>query len=590
MFAHLSRNLLVAGAAILLVLPSAPELLEAQDGSRARIVVPNIVPTDDSRDRFGQRVADNVRDIFNLDRSVALSERDLDQAARRFEMRYRDLDCLSARQLAAQIDANLILCADYHQVGDQFEVTPVFYTVTPIAEYPLEPFRVAANDDRGTVSQAGQAILERFQELEQRLQQISWCQQNFASSNWNDAKNFCSRAVELTPESYQARFLLARTHFELEEWEQALEHFEVLIEENPHDDDVLNNLGYVSAQLGDRQRARSYYLRYLEMNPTDVNVRMSVAYDLSTTGGDPEGGMALLEAGLEQEPDNIDLHEAYGAYAFTAATTLQAEQPQAVAQDGDTPALSPEVAEMYRKAIRSLEIVFEERGAETRTSYVRNIMRAYRQLGDLDSAIRMGEQASNVFTEDAQILSELSNAYNADGNVDGAIRALERALEINPELPQAHYRKGIFLLQAGREDDAIRSLKAAEAAAEQPSDQLALPIFARAFQNYIQNEQNLDRGIELLREAKTFSVTEGTASQFDYFLGYAIYQRAVRMAAPENLQSARASKPVFEEARRYVQAGRPYAEAAGQNFQQILDAIAQYIEIQDAIIAREGRR
>ncbi len=591
MSGRISRNLLVAGAAVLLALPSAPQALEGQDGQRVRVVVPNLVPTDDSRDRFGQRVASQVRDIFDLDRSVAMSERDIDQAARQYDMRYRDLDCLSARQLAAQIpNAGLVLCGDYHEVDGQFEVIASFFTVPQGEEHILEPFRVENRDDRGTVAETAQNLLGQFQELEQRLQQIAWCQSNYGSSNWNEALNFCTRAVELTPDSYQARFLLARTHFQLENWEPAREHFEVLIERDPYDDDVLQNLGYVTAQLGDRESARSYYLRYLEMNPTNVQVRLNIAFDLASTGGDPEGGMQLLVEGLEQEPDNIDLHEAFGAYAFRAAVDLQAQQMQPQTQDGDAPRLDPEVEQLFRTAIASLERVFDARGEEVRPTYVRNIMRAYRQLGELDNAIRMGERASEIFTEDAQLLSELANAHNAAGNVDGAIRALDRAVEIDPDLPQARSRQGFFLLQAGREDEAIRALKAAEERGEQPADQLALPIFARAFQNYIQESQDLERGIAMIREAKTFDVTPETASQFDYFLGFAIYQRAVRIQAPENLESARASKPVFEEARRYVQAGQPYAERAGQNYRQILEAIATYIEIQDAIIAREGRR
>jgi len=571
-----------ATAAVLLV-PTTPQVAEAQEGSRFRVMVPNVQPTDDSRDRFGQRVARNVRDLIDLDTHVAMSERDIDRAARDFDLRYRDLDCITARQLASQIDVPLVMCGYYHAEGDQFEVTATFFTVPAGEEYPVEPFRVDQGDEDGAAMQ----IRTSFEGLIQQVQTVAFCQAEHASGNWDQALDYCSRAVELSPESDGARYAYARTLLELEQWQESLNQFERLLEGDPRNDDVLNNAAYVAGQLGDTDKAREYYTRFLDINPDNVAVRNRVAFELAQAGDDL-GAMNLLREGLEQEPDNLDLHERFGMYAFRAATTRQSTAPQPATQDGDAPAMDPEVEELFRTALSSLERVIEEQGAEAPSSYAVNSMRAYRQLGEPESAVRIGRQAAE-FHDDAQIYSQMANAYNDMGDVDSAIAALDRALDIDPDLAQARVRQGNFALQAGRVDDAITALRAAEAAGEQGSDQLSGMIFSYGFSNYVQSGENLERGIQLIQEAKAFDVSTEWREQLDFFHGYSLYLRAERVQNPQTLESARASKPIFEQAAQYIRAGQGYAQRSGQNMQSILDAISQYLEIQDAIIARESR-
>lgn len=584
MFQRLGVTLAAAATAAVLLVPVTPQAADAQEGSRFRVMVPNVQPTDDSRDRFGQRVARNVRDLIDLDTHVAMSERDIDRAARDFDLRYRDLDCITARQLASQIDVPLVMCGYYHAEGDDFEVSATFFTVPAGEEYPVEPFRVAQGDEDGAAAQ----IRTSFEGLIQQVQTVAFCQAEFASGNWDQSLDYCSRAVELSPESDGARYAYARTLLELERWQESLNQFETLLADDPRNDDVLNNAAFVAGQLGDTDKAREYYTRFLEINPDNVAVRNRVAFELAQAGDDL-GAMNLLREGLEQEPDNLDLHERFGMYAFRAAINLQSTAPQPATQDGDAPRIDPEVEQLFRTALTSLELVIEERGAEAPASYAVNSMRAYRQLGEPEAAVRVGQQAARFHPDDAQIQSQMANAFNDMGDVDSAIAALDRALEIDPNLAQARVRQGNFALQAGRVDDAIVALRAAEAAGEQGSDQLSGMIFSYGFSNYVQTGENLQRGIELIQEAKDFDVSAEWREQLDFFHGYSLYLRAEAVQQPQTLESARASKPIFEQAAQYVRAGAGYAQRSGQNMQSILDAISQYVEIQDAIIARESR-
>lgn len=585
MFGTLRANLIVAAVASLLVIPLLPQAVEAQGGGRFRVIVPDLVPTDDSREQFGESVAERVREIFDLDRHVAMTEDEIDDAARDFDLRYNDLDCITARQLAAQLDVPLVMCGEYQEDGDQYQVEAAFYTVPAGEEFRVPAFSIDQNDGRGTA----QHILQEFQTLDQQIQNIAWCQQEVGSANWEGALNYCSTAVELSPESNEARYALALTFRELEEWEQSLEHFNVLLDENPNEENYLENAAWVAAQSGDRDLAREYYTRYLEQNPENVGVRITVAHELAQAG-DSYGAMTLLEEGMEQEPDNVDLHERYGTYAFRAAAERAEEESQQVAQDSDEPQLSAEVAELYRTAIESYELVLEERGSETRPSYVVNLIRAYRQLDRVDDAVRVGERGTELFPEEASILSNLANAYNEAGDPDAAVETLERALELDPNLQNARIRQGNFLLQAGQVDDAIEALKRAEEAGEQPSDQLAAMVFQHGYSNHIQTMENVQRGLELIEEAKTFDITDEFRAQLNYFHGYALLRRGEQLQEPQTLESAQASLPIFRQAREMVEAGRGHAERTGQDINGLLEPIDTYIEIQEAIIQREGRR
>ncbi len=588
MFDRLSVSLVVAAVAAFLLVPLMPQAVEAQE--RARVMVPDLQPTDDSRDRFGENVAEYVRDLIDLERHVAMSERDIDQAAREFDLRYRDLDCTTARQLASQIDVPLVLCGEYYTSDDgEYTMEARFYTIPALEEFEVAPLSLYYRDEE----QAARHILAAFERTSEQVLAIGLCQSERASANWEQAVQYCTRALELAPESEQARHSLAVSYFESEQWEDALHELEVLLEDDPRNDDLLNRAGYASAQMGDADAAREYYAAYLEINPDNVAVRLTIAFDLAQEAGDYYGAMTLLEQGMEQEPDNVELNEAFGMYAFRAALNLQDLDPSPVAQDSDQPRVSAEVAELYRTAIEALDFVIEERGAEARVTHAVNIMRAYRQLDELENALEIGNRARDIFPGEARLHGQLAGVHNEMGNTDEAIAALERAMELDPdgtEVSSPWTRMGNFLLDAARPEEAIEAFHHAQEHQEQQPDQLASMIFSHAYGSYIQERTNIQRGVDLIEEAKEFNVSTEFREQLNFFHGYALMRLGEQIQQPQTLETARQSLPIFQRAREMVQAGEGHAQRTGQSVAGLLDPIDQYIEIQEAIIAREGRR
>lgn len=588
MLNRLRAYLLAATALAFVTVPLIPAQAEAQAGSRSQIIVPNLQPTDDSSERWGRQTTDEIRDLLDLDRYVAVRERDIDDAARDYDMRYRDLDCILARQLASAMNVPLVLCGTYHEQDDGMtRIDASVWTVPGAEELPIDP--VYTDGDRDT---AAEGILTGFEQLADRIEAMDFCQETFVYEEWEEAAdNYCQRAVEYMPDERTPRFQLARALMELERYEESLDHFEYLIEMDERDDRSLQFAGYVSSQLELADKARNYYSRYLEMNPDDTVVRISVAYQLAQAAGDPYGAMEFIAVGLEQEPDNVELLEQHGSFAFRAAQQLRQEaQFRAQGQDGDV-GLPSDVAELYRTASESLLQAFRLEGAESNPNYARDAARAFMQLEEDDAAYDAVMLGLEHFPQNAQLWSERATIESRLGNVDEAVAALEQALEINPELADARSRMGRYFMDAGRVDEAVRAFRTAAEAGERSPDALAGIILAQAHSNHISPEQDIETGLDLLDLIREFDISDEFRSQLDFWYGYGLMRRGAQVQEPQTLQSAQASRPMFERARSYLEDGSGYAETQPSvNLNNLLDAVNQYLEIQDAIIRREGRR
>lgn len=582
MIQHLKDRVLIPLSLVLMALPVllVPQAAEAQDGGRFRVMIPNMIPTDDTRDRFGNRVANNLRNGIDLDTHVGLSERDMDRAAREYGMRARDIGCLEARQLAALIEIPLVMCGAYNREGDQLRVEATVYTVPGAEEYPVGSFLTAENDERG----AADRIMANFSSMVEQVRFVGFCVEAYATNDWDRALQFCTQATELAPESQSARIALGGTHMELENFEQALGIFEQVLDVDPFNGDVLLNAGYAASQLGRLEDARGYYTNYLEFNPGGTAIRLRVAFDLAQAG-DVEGAMNFVSEGLEDNPDDLGLLEAYGSYAFRVALERQSMAP--VAQDAEMPA---EIANLFREASEVLMRVVEEEGDESNPAYVINAVRAYLQLEQPQDALRTVERGLQIFPEAANLWIEKGTVHNRLRDPDATVAAFERAMQIDPNLPNIRARMGNTLVQAGRLSDGLPYLRQAVEAGEQTADQVGNTIFGDAYSNGIQNNRDLEYGIRTLLIAKDeFEVSAEFRQQLDFWHGYAVFQRAIQRQEPNTVQSAQATLPEFRQARDLMQAGQGYVQRTGVvQLGPLLENVATYIEIQEAII-RRGR-
>ena len=567
-------------AAALLALPVVGTALEAQQtvSSRFRVLIPDLRPLDGVNKGFGEKVADKLRDrISDLNTHTAVSEKDIKDALKRFDLKMEGLTCVQARQLAQQMNYEVVLCASFGGTKAQWDIADIKFVDTNTGE----EFLVDAVTSRDKMEeQAASDIVARFELFVEQTRVAVFCVDYAQSQQWDSSLENCDRALELNPNANSVRYARANVLRQTERWEESLAEVQRLLERDPFHENAMLLGGFVAINLGDEELARDYYRQYLELDPNNATVRMRVAYDLAQEG-DPLGAMELIDEGIALDPENIDYYEQAGNFAFAGA-----EQVRSAAAEGDEE-LSPEVADLYRKAIGAYERVFAAKGAETLVSQLRNVAAAHLQLGDAAASAEFSSRALESHPEEASLWDIHARALKDDGQVDAAVAALGRIEAIDAEYPNLHLRMGNWLIEANRVDDAVPILQRAVANGS-GADQAANMIFGHAYSSYVQpSAKNYSRFVELIVRAKEFQVSTQAREQFDFWHAYALYSRGMEVGSPETVASANRSLPMFQQALALFRSSKPYADrTSGVNYQQFVDGTATYIEIQEAIIKR----
>lgn len=575
------KNTLILAAVAMVLGPAA--LVEAQDGGRFRVLVPYFEPLEGARDNFGKDASKELRELMDgLPTHRAISENDIKSEVRNFDMRIEDLNCVRARQLASQIDAPVAICASYTEQADQnVVVNAEVWNIQAGESFDVEPFTIHRDQEE----EAAQRIFEAFDRYNTQVRSAAICADYAASQQWENALRNCDEALTINPDAVSVLFQRARILYEMENYPEALSELQKVLEHDPFHEDALQLAGYIAATTEQNDLARDYYGQYLELQPGDAAIRMRIAYELAQAG-DPVGAMQFVKVGLDVDPENIDLWEQYGGFAFAAALKVQEEQ--AVGTEEDSGSISPAAAEYYREAITAYENVFEARGADTRVSQLRNIISAYIQLGDLPAAIETSERVLETHPQEDALWSVYADALHRSDRLDDAITALDRVREINPEHPSAPLRQGNWLIQAERIEDAVAILSEVAEGNPQQAEQAGRLIFNEAYQNGYQQD-NYAYAVQGLSAAKELpNLPEELVNQLNFWHGFSLYQQAVQEQEPQTLQTAQATLPKFQEAQRLLNQSGDYPSTVGVDLSQLLENSNTYIEIQEAIIQRGG--
>ncbi len=584
----IGRLKLVAGviAAALFVAPTlAGGTLAAQEGGRFRVLVPNLFPVEGANKNFGEDVANELRKaLATLPTHTAIEKGDIEDALDDYDMKMDQLDCTTTRQLGSQMRAQVALCASYREVGDNREFTEIkFVDLGSSQEFVVEPFQSHKDEKR----QTAERIVAEFDTYVQQLRFRQFCLEYAASSDWEGSLRNCDDALEMNPNDEVVMYQRAFTLYSMDRLEDAYAQLETLLERNPYHDEGLQLGGFLATTLGEQDQGRSYYSRYLELNPGAVAVRRRIAYEMGVDAGDAEGAMMLIETGLEAEPENYELLGDLGNYAFEAARRAMPEGAQA----GDGQPLSPEVTALYGKAIDAYTRLYEVQPDSMSVGQLRNVIVGHMQLGDLAQAEQFASRVLQTHASEASLWSAYSTVLERQGNIEGAVEALQRIESIDPEYENLYARQGMLFMRDGQRDRAIPIFqRAVERGAD--ANVVARQIFADAYQKGLDSQnpnRDLAYGIAGVSAAKEFDLSPETRALLDFWHGYGLYQQGIQSEAPQTLQSAQRSLPLFQRARQLFQAGSPYAATEPSiNIDQFLQATDQYIEIQEAII-RRGR-
>ena len=574
MFGRIHRTLFVLVAA-LVAIPATG--LNAQE--RFRVLIPNFQPLDGADKKFGENAAKDLRELVgSLATHQSIDKKEIESNLKKFKMKWEDLDCVRTRQLASQMNAQVALCASYSGTKDDYTVNAAFWDVSSSEVFDVDPTNAGEKQDK----EAAQHIFSQFDRYQQQVRAAAICQDYAGSQQWDAALRNCDEALQLNPNAVGTRYLRARILFDSDRYPESLEELKRVLELNAFHEDALQLAGYISAKQGDDDAALGYYSQYLELNPGSATVRMKIAYDLAQAG-DPAGAMQLIQEGLDVDPENIDLIEQFGGFAFAAGQEVQSE---AAANQEDAGAIAPEAANYYRQAIDAYKKVFAAKGAETPVSELRSIIAAHIQLGEVEDAIQVASQALETHPQEDGIWSMYADALQRTGKLEEAISALDHASEIDPSNTTYALRKGKWLVEAGRIDDAVTNLKTVASADPKQAETAARMIFADAYANGVQKNK-YDHAIRLLAAAKQMpNLSEDMMHQLNFWHGYSIYQAALVEQKPATLATAKSTLPKFQEALKLLQQVGDYPRTVNVPMDQFLNGVNTYIEIQEAIIKR----
>lgn len=571
-----------AGVLAMLGSPLMAERASAQATERLRVLVTRLEPIDDADKDFGRDLAEELRDLINqLPTHQPVDEDEVEDAADRYDLEYEELNCIQALQLAGQIRASLVFCGAVteNEAERTFSLSNVQFAAPGGVSFAIED-QTWGRDD---AELAAQDIARSFDDFVTQSRHATFCGEDFESQNWEGAMTNCTQALEMNPGDTRVRFVYANVLQQQERFEEAYAETQVVMEQDPLHEAALQLAGYLAAQLGDDATSVRHYEDYLALNPGNAQVRMRVAYDLAQAGN-PEGAMVLIEAGFEFEPDNVDLLLQHAGFATAAAQELVA------AAEPGAP-LSIEAAGFYQKAQTSFQAAYEERGVEMEVAHLRQMIATFSQLEQIAEAVEITERILETHADEAQFWSDYANILRKADRVDEAIDALNEAVTRDPEMANVKVRQGTWLVELGREEEALPYLEEAVENGERTGDEAARIFFAQGVNGGINaNPPDLAYGLRLILLAKTFEgeLSDGQAGEIDFWHGYALYQQATEEETPQTLQTAQRTLPKFQQAARLFALPRvsAYAQQRDINVQQFRDATQQYIEIQEAIIQR----
>ncbi len=573
-------GIVATGVSALLVGPLLPAPAGAQVAERYRVMVTNLMPLNDANDDFGKDLAKELRDLINqFPTHQPVEEKEIRDAADRFDLDMEDLDCVRSLQLAGQINARVVFCGTYTEDkdADTFSLQGVQFAAPGGPAFMIED-KTWHKDDHDT---AAIEISAEFETYVGQLRAAQFCGDFYQSKDWEGAERNCTSALEMNPDNAQVRFVYANVLFQTDRLEESYEETVQVIEADPLHEGALQLAGYVAANLERNDEAREHYSAYLALNPGDARVRMQIAYDLAQAG-DVEGAMLLTEEGLAIAPDDVELALRHAAFATRAAQDIAS-----AAEPGG--ALSAEAAALYRKAIGSYEIVYGVQGDEMEVSHVLTMIAGYMELGQLQDAIDMAARALETHGDDASLWSRYADVLKRAERVDEAIAALNEVETRDPDFANVKARQGSWLLDLGQEDEALSFLQEAVEKGEQTADAMAVLLLANAHSKGVV-PKNWGHALRVIGLAKSFEneVDDGTRGQLDFWHGFSLFSQALEQETPQTLETAQLTLPKFQQSARLFALPRvgSYAEANSIGLQQFRDATQQYIEIQEAIIQR----
>jgi protein O-GlcNAc transferase len=206
--------------------------------------------------------------------------------------------------------------------------------------------------------------------------------------------------------------------------------FEKILAQSPQNSEVLNLLGVVYFQSGQRPAGLEMIRKSIALEPNNADRYTNLAYILAQ-GGDFPGAAEAYRKAIELNPKHFEAHYSLGLLLF------QLRQIEAA------------VAE-YRAALKIRPGAFNA---------AHNLGIALRNQGKLDESLMVLRQAVGERTKRTDVLSDLAITLQGQGRIDESIEATQAVIAGKPDLASAYNTLGGVLVMKGNFDEALAAVQ-----------------------------------------------------------------------------------------------------------------------------------
>jgi tetratricopeptide (TPR) repeat protein len=435
---------------------------------------------------------------------------------------------------------------------------------------------------------------------------IALCAANL--EKWDMARDAAESAVNLDPNTFESRLILANLYMKDKNYKSAVEQLSQIVKRKPGEVSFWRQLAecYEAMKMPDELATADE--KIVELDKKDVKARERLAAHLMAKK-DADRALALYKELAILTPNNAsvfkNLYEISGAKNnkrdailylknYLMLDSSSAESQKALADMLYEDKKIDEALEGYRKALRIqpaikgiyknyVSIVVEKKNEKEAQKVIPLAIKAgeadskaYIALGDIykkqknwANAIKMYQEALKTETSNVAVLTSLGECQAAGGDAKGAITTYEQVVMLNPKAVDEQKTLGDLYMALKREDSGIKAYK--EYLAKAPNDQkVAMKVGLAEY-----GKKNYKEAVKYLTMVK-----DGALMDVEYLaaLGMCYFETGEHKNAADFLAKVQLKKPSAVVQKQTLKPLAQSYEKAG-DAEKAADAYAAYTKV-----------
>ncbi len=282
---------------------------------------------------------------------------------------------------------------------------------------------------------------------------------------WEEASHLYRTALREMPENVQVRFRAAVMFMRLEQPAEAIALLEGTAQAMPDNAEVQWHLAEALRLEGRPVEALAAYRSTTRLSPEHAGYHLALAHHARTMGRLDEAQRAV-ERALELDERAVEGH------SFAAQLAVERREPsRALASLRRAIDLDPHDATLYQR----VAAIYRAQGqADEALDYLTQAIELVGEIApllaeaaalhegrnDRRAAIALLDRALKVDGQQLAYRQQRARLLFAEGEGERARRDWEIVLRVNPACGEAHFGLGRLLLAEGRQDNALRALRA----------------------------------------------------------------------------------------------------------------------------------